>query len=344
MRVTCITAALMLWTGSQNATPSAFIAFRADDQHIVVNLEVFDLSERQVDHPDAVIPNATYGYSYFAPPDAWVARVPKSVRSASRWVVYTRAGQTVGATLERFVGGGTGCQDAIGALLRIDANDLQAFAAVSAKYYVASPGSSSRRSSEAASPLGQLSTPALSAEQRRALESLFTQLLTRELPKVRAEASDDIARMASSDVDYHRSWARERKNLDAALDHGRARLKYDLQALILSPDAVPLYFARVEWMVGERQAFAVSLWIKSGDAPTIVQANLRPAAWLRTFEFQGKIAREHLGMVLNVLDLDGDGWGEVLLVGAGYESTWLSLEEYSPKGFDKTGTEFAHGC
>src|SRR5262245_2779182 len=124
--------------------------------------------------------------------------------------------------------------------------------------------------------------------------------------------------MATSDVDYHRSWAFERREIEERLRRGDARLKYDVQAFILSPDAVPLYFARVEWMVGERQAFAMSLWIKSGDTPTIVETNLRAAGWLRMFEFQGRIAREHLGIVLNVLDVDGDGWGEVLLLGEGY--------------------------
>ncbi len=61
MRVACITAALTLWIIGQNAQPPEFIAFRADDQHVVANLEVFDLSERQIDHPEAVIPNATFG-------------------------------------------------------------------------------------------------------------------------------------------------------------------------------------------------------------------------------------------------------------------------------------------
>ncbi len=256
----------------------------------------------------------------------------------------TKPGQTVGATLERFVGGGTGCQEAIGALLRIDASDEQAFGALSAKYYVAAPESAPRPSTQTASALGQLPMPVLTADQRSALESLFSDTLTRELPKIQAEAADGIGRMASSDVGYHRSWARQRQEIDAALAQGRARLKYDVQAFILSPDAVPLYFARVEWMVGQRQAFAMSLWIKSGDTPSIVQMNLGPARWLRMFEFQGVVAREHLGMVLNVLDRDGDGWGEVVLVHAGYESRWLSLEQYSPRGFQKESPEFAHGC
>jgi hypothetical protein len=41
---------------------------------------------------------------------------------------------------------------------------------------------------------------------------------------------------------------------------------------------------------------------------------------------------------------DGDGWGEVLFVHAGYESRWLSLERYSAQGFAKEVPEFAHGC
>ena len=62
------------------------------------------------------------------------------------------------------------------------------------------------------------------------------------------------------------------------------------------------------------------------------------------FEFQGKVAREHLGLVLNIFDRDNDGWGEVLMAQGGYESMTISLLEYSATGFQPTGIEYAYGC
>jgi len=59
---------------------------------------------------------------------------------------------------------------------------------------------------------------------------------------------------------------------------------------------------------------------------------------------QGSVAHEHLGLVLNVLDRNGDGWGEVLMAQGGYESMSLSLVEYSASGFHPTGIEYAYGC
>jgi hypothetical protein len=85
--------------------------------------------------------------------------------------------------------------------------------------------------------------------------------------------------------------------------------------------------------------------VAAGGQPLeVVDTNLRPASWLRTFEFQGKVAREHLGLILNVFDRDHDGWGEVLLARGGYESMGLSVLEYSPTGFQPSGIEFGFGC
>jgi hypothetical protein len=62
------------------------------------------------------------------------------------------------------------------------------------------------------------------------------------------------------------------------------------------------------------------------------------------FEFQRKVSREHLGLVLNVLDTDRDGWGEVLIAQGGSESMGIELLEYSASGFQPTGSSYSYGC
>ena len=114
-----------------------------------------------------------------------------------------------------------------------------------------------------------------------------------------------------------------------------------MQPFRLSPDGVPFYFVRGMWRVNGRLGFAASLWMR-GDDLAIVWSNLRPAAWLRMFEFQGELSNHHLGLVLNVLDRDGNGWGEVLFGQGGYES--IGEFQLSPSGFQPTGAAYSFGC
>jgi hypothetical protein len=48
------------------------------------------------------------------------------------------------------------------------------------------------------------------------------------------------------------------------------------------------------------------------------------------FEFQSRVEREHLGLVLNICDRDHDGWGEVLMAQGGYESMRIAAEAARP--------------
>lgn len=48
-----------------------------------------------------------------------------------------------------------------------------------------------------------------------------------------------------------------------------------------------------------------------------------------TFEFQGHVTRDQLGLVLGVIDRNRDGWGEILFLQSGYEGFSLSVRSYS---------------
>ena len=72
---------------------------------------------------------------------------------------------------------------------------------------------------------------------------------------------------------------------------------------------------------------------------------MRPASWLRMFEFQGRVTPDHLGLVLNVIDRDGDGWGEILFLQAGYEGFSISLLEVSLRlRRQRPGVAYSGGC
>ena len=62
------------------------------------------------------------------------------------------------------------------------------------------------------------------------------------------------------------------------------------------------------------------------------------------FESQGELYTPQLGLVLNVVDRDRDGWAEVIFLQAGYESIGVSLYTFSSSGFKPAGIAYAYGC
>ena len=116
-----------------------------------------------------------------------------------------------------------------------------------------------------------------------------------------------------------------------------------VQAFQLAPDRVPIFFVRAEWLVGTQQGFAASLWLRAGQPLEVLETNVRPAAWMRMSLFRGGVVPSHMGLVLNVLDRDGDGWGEVLFSWEGYESR-SSLARVLPSGFQPAAIKLDGGC
>lgn len=314
---------------------TSFIAFRADDQHVVaVMVEVSD----QPDTVDGSQPAARFGFEYRDADPAIVAAVPREVFAVKQWTVHLAPGRRVSASAGRIVHGGAACTGLAGMLLQIDPEDQQTYAARPEKYFVVDAADGAKTAASLSS------SRALPPVDRTQLESLLNGLLKRELPTVRDEAADEIDRLAAGEPGHQRNWAIERRELDRDLEAGRARLEYDVQAFDLEHNGPPRYFVRAEWAVDGRPAFAAALWIKGGDALSIVDQDLRTAKWLRMFEFQGRLAPELYGLVLNVFDRDGDGWSEVLMARGGYESNTLELIALTPKGFVPTGISYSYGC
>ena len=332
--------------GTQPSEPSSphFLAFRFDDSRVIAVVKVIDdASVRRTEKGLSAAPAARFGFPYFDAPPSLRAHVPVALQSA-RWVVHVRPGHAVDASVERVIGGNPQCAEAAAVLLAVDPSQTAGFARVSQHYYVAEAAAKPRASGDArTSTVRDLTSFVLSDDRKRSLESLLDTLMRREAPAIRRAADAEISRLAASDVGYQRTWAAERRRLDEELSRGRVKLVYDVQAFELDPGGVTTYFVRAEWLAGGRQAFAAALWLR-GDDFAIVETNVGPASWLHMFEFQNKIDRIHLGQVLNVLDRDGDGWGEIVFAHGGYESLAIEVREYSRKGFLPPEVSFTAGC
>ena len=325
----------------RSASATEYVAFRVDDQHLIATVLVREATGSQVREGLSPRPAAQYGYPHFTIPAAWRDR-PFAAPPLGRWIVHLSPASVIEATAEQEVGGYAQCQEAVGVLLRATPKDSKTLAASAARYFVASPLDAASLAKADRSSIGTIPLPPPS-RWKAAVETALDDLLARELPGVRAGAAPELSKMESSTVGYHRSWARELRRVETAMERNEGRREYDVQAFRLGP-ADPIYFVRAEWLVQGRQGFAASMWLRTEPRVEIIETNVKPAAWLRMFEFQGRIARENLGLVLNVFDRDRDGWGEILFLETGYESFGISLRRFSATGFVPTGVAYSGGC
>jgi hypothetical protein len=331
-------------SGQLPSPASEYIAFRVDAERVVATVLVRDANLPQVRKGLSPSPVARFGYQYFEPPDYW-GDLPNDHKAGDRWSIHTAPGQVFQATVERRVGGYMGCEEAVGVLLRVASQQAKTFGGVQARYFVATPAAAETPGATSLrSDIRTLPAYALTPDVRRSLESVLGETLARELPRVRSEAAPFLARALKSNYRQDRSWARQRLQIEDEMERGRGLLHYNVQAFQLSPDGVPVLFVRAEWLVGRRQGFVASLWLRAGVPIEVLHTDVRPAAWVRNSLFQGGVSPSHMGLVLNVLDRDGDGSGEVLFAWEGYEGRSISLREYSPAGFQGAAIDLRGGC
>jgi hypothetical protein len=317
----------------------ATVAFRFDARHVVATLK----SELSVPLPQLARdpvpqPLAKYGYPVFDLPPDLQKLVPPAIRTGDRWAVHAGPGRVFGATAERIVLGEGGCSHLIGVVLKVDDKDADTFAGVRAKYYAAGPD---LRADAAASDLGELPASTLTPGVRARIDETLATLLKKELPAVRREAADAWGR-AGSDFEPHRTWGRSVLAAHEALARGAGTLTYDAQPYRLTPDGVPAIFVRAIWRAAGRQAFAAAVWLRA-DTGEILWKNMRPAAWIGMYEFQRGVLHEQLGLVLNVVDSNGDGWAEIVFAQMGYESVGVSLLDVR-SAFEPVGSGYSYGC
>jgi len=330
--------------GQSPDSSAEFIAFRVDAEHVVATV----LIPRAADGPQvreglSPSPVARFGYEYFEPPDYW-GTLPTDHNIGDRWVIHTAPGEVYEATVERRVGGYLGgCTEAIGVLLRIAPANASAFREVRPRYFVATPAPAVTPNAIPRSAVRALPESTITADVRRSLESLLHTTLARDLPNVRSKDAPGLALQAvKGQYRSDRIGARERLKILDALERGEGQLRYEVQAFRLTPDRVPVLFVRAEWIVGWRQGFAGSLWLRGGDTLEVLETDAGFGI-SRPMSFEDNVHPFEMGLVLNVLDRDGDGWGEVLLSMDGYESRTISLLEFSPAGFQRAIT-LSGGC
>ena len=103
---------------------------------------------------------------------------------------------------------------------------------------------------------------------------------------------------------------------------------------------------RARWFVDSTLGFAAGFWLRvnAGGGVEADHQDLVAASWLRMPLSRGRVHDASIGLVLNVFDLDGDGWAEILVAREGYESVTMKLRKYQPQGFVDGDLEALQGC
>ncbi len=331
---------------------TCYVAHRYDDSRVVFSLDrTFandpELRRRGLAQNPSRLPDPAArlaGMSLWKMGDAFWKRHAGELSGpdpGDRWVLKAGGRTSFHCTIERLAMAEFGCGTTVVALALVDQSERQAFERLSELHYLIIPDSGDVEPAPAdPEPVVLREAPPLSGDAKERLESTLEELLKRELPKVRASSAANYALM--SQLGRRNPWPHR----DERLARAEGKLSYDLQAVRLSPDGQARYYVRAEWVLDKDVAFLLSAWVRPDRDMLIESVNDRPSLWLRMDEFQSeRLGLDDLGILLNVFDYDGDGWGEVLMGQRAYEGYHMHLLEYSDsQGFRRTGISYRYGC
>jgi hypothetical protein len=172
-------------------------------------------------------------------------------------------------------------------------------------------------------------------------------------PEARSQVEKVIDEQLKDELAHEetrRAWMEPRKQFEELQGQGKVKLTYDAQAFQLSPDGYLLLFVRARWMVDQKLAMLISLWLHLGPTVTseLVEEDGARGLWLAASPGQSSIPAEaiafdRLGTVVNAFNR-GDGYGELLLYFQGEESFRFTVFRYTPAGLRETKISISDGC
>jgi hypothetical protein len=332
--------------------PSHFIAHRYDETRVVFSLEKTFQNEPELRRrnlaqnpsrlPDPVAKLA--GMTLWQMEDIFWKQHFKDLPGpvpGDRWVLKAGGLATFHCTIEKLAIAEVACGTTIVAMGQVDSAEQEAFRHINEKHYlVISEANHVAVPPSEVGPAILRDPPALTADAKERLEASLQEQFLHELSRVRRVSAASYGLMARLGREH--PW----QDRDERLARSEGKLSYDLQALRLSPDEQPRYFVRAQWTLDKKTSFLMSVWLRPDRDMLVEAVNSRPSEWMRMNEFQSeRLGLEDLGIVLNVFDYDGDGWGEILIGQRRYEGFHMHLLEYSEgRGFQRTGIAYRYGC
>ncbi|MGB7280977.1 MAG: hypothetical protein WBE13_01850 [Candidatus Acidiferrum sp.] len=325
------------------ADASAFIAFRYDQTHIAFRLRQegdFDLSNEQARMlrklPDPALKSG--GADTWQLNENLLESLKDHFRAAhigQNWQLELSGDFRTSAVIQKAVAFTWGCDSSYtaGFLAEIAPQDQAAFAASPNEYFLVhqSAGIFSVNSNNKQAHLDLLAdwkpSPEVRAQIEQALEAKRKDEFYDE--RISGLFPDERARFAAQ----------------ASLD--KVKLDYDIKAVRVSPDGLPLLFIRARWKVDERTEFMPELWLHLGPTATVepFEETDISGVWITVPDrLEADAPFTQPGAILNVFDRRGDGYGEVLVLFSGGDSYVIRLLRYTPKGLVPTTISMGDGC
>jgi hypothetical protein len=308
--------------------PEWRIAQRFDDTRVVVlmNGNQLYLPRRGPGSLDSstLTGRAMYLGSVVEIPEARVAEIVQGRASiGDRWQLDAGRYGVFALTVERLVIGTAECGEGWGVMLVGSADDAARLSRIREKYFVARPASEIPVTAPASAvgPIALL----LTESQSRALTEVLERERVRTWPAVRQSIEAMLSHGTGTGPPPR--W----RALDDRFSAGEGRLDYDVQAFRVSPDGDPRLFVRAEWRIGQQIVFLMSAWVRVGATLTLDRSDAQASRYLRLREFailQVHVGREYLGGILNVVDANRDGWGEIVRLQHGYDALVIDAIEY----------------
>lgn len=312
--------------------PEWRIAQRFDDTRVVVlmNGNQIYLPQRGPGSRDSstLKGRAMYLGSVVEIPETRVAEIVQGRASVGqRWQLDAGRHGVFELTVERLVIGQAECGEGWGVMLAASAHDAARLTRIREKYFIARPDSE-RPATDAVSAVGPIDV-SLSDQQRRAMIEVLERERVRIWPAVRKSIEEMLSHGAGTGPPPR--W----RGLDDRFSAGEGTLDYDVQAFRMTPDSDPRLFVRAEWRIGQQIVFLMSAWVRVGATLTLDRSDAQASRFLRFREFAGfHVGREYLGGILNIVDANRDGWGEVVFLQHGWDALVIAAIEYprSPDG------------
>lgn len=319
------------------------IAQRFDDGRVVIRLSGDDAPMAGVDRTTVLgsaleTPPPTFRAKYLdslVRADAdWVRRVTGSrTKAGDRWAIDAGRAGWFETSIDEFVVDSSGCQEPAAVVATVNANRAS-FGRVKEKYFPArmigdwTPPPATTR-------VGPI-TYEVSDGQRRDIERLLQQAFQRESAKLLAQLGQN------RHLPDRQPW----QNTYARVTAGAARIRFDVQAFRLTPDALPRLYVRAIWNLDGRTVFTIGAWLRTAPALEIEGVDLHAARFPWTELFERPLEPSINGEVLNVVDIDRDGLAEVLMGYDYYEGFSFELSKYplgEPSG-PQVLAKFGGGC
>lgn len=246
----------------------------------------------------------------------WGRRVTGSTAKAGdRWAIDAGRAGWFETSVDGYVLDGGGCQD-IAAMMATVAANADSFGRVKEKYFPAR-AMSGWTLPPGVTRVGPM-TYAVTDGQRQDIERLLQQ-------RFRTEADRLLTQLGT---DRHLPDREPWRQIYARVAAGAARLRFDVQALRLTPDGFPRLYVRAVWNLDGQTVFLMGAWMRVTPALDFDAVDVHASRFIWGGLFEGQMDPSLNGEILNVVDIDRDGLAEVVMLYRYYESFSMEASRY----------------